>query len=327
MDIISRFSEKIDAVNSAIDKFLRIREPKRLYSATRHLPLAGGKRLRPILAMLSTEAVGEDWKKTIPFAVSLELLHNFTLVHDDIMDRSDLRRGIETVHVKFGEPTAILAGDILFAKSFEVLYELDIDDAIFKTVNRLLIDCIEEICDGQQIDMEFESRKYVSEEEYLEMIEKKTSALFSCATTGGAIIGDGNNREVDSLSLYGRFFGLAFQIWDDYLDIAGEEGEFGKKIGNDIRCGKKTLMIVHATKNADGREKETIFSILGKKDATDEEINEVMEILTKSGSIDYAKKKALHFAEKAKEQLRVLPDSRAKRDLIELVDFAISRER
>ncbi|HEX17442.1 MAG TPA: polyprenyl synthetase family protein [Thermoplasmatales archaeon] len=327
MDLMERFGERIEEVEREMERLLEIKKPENLYVAARHLPLAGGKRLRPLISILSAEVVGGDWRKVVPFSVSLELLHNFTLVHDDIMDRSTMRRGVETVHVKFGEDTAIIAGDILFAKAYESLHNLDVDPVIFKRLNLLLTTCIEEICEGQEIDMEFEGRTDITEEEYIEMINKKTAALFSCSAEGGGIIGGGEDEEVKALSRYGRYFGLGFQIWDDYLDLKGSEREFGKRIGNDIREGKKTLMIIHALSNADQRDREKILSILGKKDASNEEIKEIVEILERIGSLDYAKERAMEFSRKAKESLSNLQNNEARSSLEELVDYSISRRR
>ena len=327
MDLMDVFGERIKIINRKIDEFLRVKEPERLYDATRYLPLSGGKRLRPLLVSLSTEVLGEDWKKSIPFGIAIELMHNFTLVHDDIMDRSPLRRNIETTHVKFGEETAIIAGDLLFAKSYEALHELDVDRGDFRRLNLLLTKCIEEICEGQYMDMDFEKRDDVTEDEYMKMIEKKTAALFSCSAEGGAIIGGGSDEEIKALSMYGKLLGLGFQIWDDYLDLKGKENEFGKRIGNDIREGKKTLMIIHALARADEGERDLILSTLGKKDAKEEEIKDVIEILDNLGSLSYAKEKAREYTSKAKGFLGILPKNDARRYLEELVDYAISRRR
>ncbi|RLF42418.1 MAG: polyprenyl synthetase family protein [Thermoplasmata archaeon] len=327
MDLIERFADRIEEVNRQIDKLLRVREPENLYLAARHLVLAGGKRLRPLLSMLSTEIVGGEWKRAIPFSVALELMHNFTLIHDDIMDKASMRRGIETVHVKFGESTAIIAGDFLFAKSYEALHDLDVELMHFKRLNEILTRCIEEICEGQEMDMDFEKRERVSEEEYIEMINKKTAALFSCSAEGGAIIGGGSEEEIKRLAEYGRFLGLAFQIWDDYLDLKGEEREFGKRIGNDIREGKKTLMIIHALSRVDEDEKRIILSVLGKSDASDEEVRKVIDILDSVGSLKYSKEKALEFSRKAKELIRSFPESETRRYMEEFVDYCVIRKR
>lgn len=327
MDLIELFKDRIDIINSEIERFLRVRDPEDLYAATRYLPLSGGKRLRPLLVSLSTEAVGGDWKKSIPFGVSIELMHNFTLIHDDIIDRSPVRRNIETTHVKFGEETAIIAGDLLFAKSYEALHGLDVDAKTFRRLNHLLTKCIEEICEGQYMDIDFENRENVTEDEYIKMIEKKTAALFSCSAEGGAVIGQGSEEEIKALSNYGKSLGLGFQIWDDYLDLKGKEKVFGKRIGNDIREGKKTLMIIHALSRADERNKRIILSILGKRDASEEEVKEVIDVLDDLGSLSYAREKAMEYAERAKESLAILPKSKARDHLEGLVDYAITRRR
>jgi geranylgeranyl diphosphate synthase type I len=328
MDLVKKFDREIEEINRELKRVLPEKEPKMLYRAVRHLPLAGGKRLRPLLVILSAESLGGSSRDAIPFGLAVEMVHNFTLVHDDIMDRSLLRRKLETVHVKFGEATAIVAGDVLFAKAFEVLHELKVKPEIFKRLNYLLIKSVEEICDGQQLDMEFERRKRVSEREYLSMIEKKTASLFLCATTGGAILAGGNEREIDALARYGRFFGLAFQIWDDCLDLYGEEEEIGKEIGNDIRNGKKTLILAHALSNAGESDREFLLSTLGNKDARSTTIKKVVEILTNTGSLDYAMERARDYARRAKESIEnILQESDSKNSLKELAEYAISRKR
>jgi len=166
MDLKRELSKRVDIFNKELEQYLKDGAPKALYDAARHLPLAGGKRLRPCISMLSCEAVLGNAKQMMPLAASVELLHNFTLVHDDIMDKSKLRRNLPTVHIKFGEPTAIMAGDLLFAKSFEVMHDLPVDPSTFKILDQNLVKCIEEICEGQQLDIEFEQRKIIAEREY-----------------------------------------------------------------------------------------------------------------------------------------------------------------
>ena len=177
MDLKQELKKRADFFNGRLEKFLDEGEPETLYNAARHLPLAGGKRLRPCLAMISCEAVSGDVINVIPLSIALELIHNFTLVHDDIMDKSKLRRNLPTVHVKFGEPTAIVAGDLLFTKAFESMHDIQGDPSLFKNVEFGLIDSIREVSEGQQLDMDFEKRKIVTEDEYLEMILKKTAVL------------------------------------------------------------------------------------------------------------------------------------------------------
>ena len=311
--------DRLKEINEAIEAYLQNGEPRKLYQAMQHLPLAGGKRLRPILAIISCEAVGGDGKKAIPFGVALELIHTFTLVHDDIMDRDEERRGIPSVHKKFGEATAILAGDALFAKAFEVASEVKENVGILV---KNIATMAREICEGQQMDMSFEEMEEVSEESFLKMIEKKTAKMFEHAAYGGAIIGGGSDEETLALRSYGRNLGMAFQIWDDYIDIMGKK--IGKPVGSDIREGKKTLMFIHAQKTP---YKEKLAKLYGKKDATKEEINSVIEIFKEAGSLDYAKNKAFAFVNEAKKCLGKLKESNAKEELMKLADFAVKREK
>src|SRR5512136_1651200 len=214
MDVKQELKKRADFFNQQLEKFLKNGKPETLYDAARHLPLAGGKRLRPCIAMISCESVKGDITNVIPLSIALELIHNFTLVHDDIMDKSKLRRNIPTVHTKFGEPTAIMAGDLLFAKAFEAIHQTQGDLCVFKNVEYGLIDCIREICEGQELDIEFEKRQNVSEDEYIEMILKKTAVFFMYAAEAGAILGGATKEQSQALNEYGKNLGLAFQIHD-----------------------------------------------------------------------------------------------------------------
>mgnify|MGYP005837613235 CR=1 FL=1 len=327
MDLELELKKRSDFFNTQLEKFLRNGKPDVLYDAARHLPLAGGKRLRPCIAMIACESVKGDIIKIIPFSIALELVHNFTLVHDDIMDKSKLRRNIPAVHIKYGEPTAILAGDLLFAKAFESMHNITIDYSAFKNIEYGLIDCVKKICEGQQLDLEFEKRKIISEDEYIEMICKKTAIFFQFAAEGGAILGGGNSDEIHALNEYGLNLGLGFQIWDDYLDISSDEKTLGKDIGNDIRNGKKTLIAVHCLNSANGNDKELLEDIFGNSYATEQQVKQVYDLFIKLKSIDYAKNCALNYCEKAKKALNLLNDSYPKKLLLELATYAISRRK
>ena len=279
MDLKKELKKRIDVFNIELTNYLKDGNPKILYDAARHLPMAGGKRLRPAISIISCEAVFGNIKNVIPLAISIELIHNFTLVHDDIMDKSNIRRNMPTVHNQYGEPTAIIAGDLLFTKSFEVIHNFSGNSSIFKKINYKLVNSIREVCEGQQLDMEFEKRNNVTEEEYLEMIQKKTSALFMLAAEGGSISGGGRDDESEGLRNYGKYLGLAFQIRDDYLDMSSDVNTLGKDIGNDIRNGKKTLIAVHSLNNASGNDKNLINKIFGNSKASQEEIKKVYDLL------------------------------------------------
>jgi geranylgeranyl diphosphate synthase type I len=327
MDLKFELKKRSDFVNGQIQKFLKNGSPETLYDAVRYLPLAGGKRLRPCIAMIACESVKGDIIKVIPFSIALELVHNFTLVHDDIMDKSKLRRNLPAVHIKYGEPTAIIAGDLLFAKAFESMHNLVADYSIFKNIEYGLIDCVREICEGQQLDMEYEKRKIILEDEYIEMIRKKTAIFFQFAAEGGAILGGGTPEQIHKLNEYGLNLGLGFQIWDDYLDISSNEKILGKDIGNDIRNGKKTLIAIHCFNVATESDKKILEDIFGNKNATEDEVKQVYNLFIKLKSIDYARNRALDYCEKAKKSLDILPDSDAKKILYELAIYAISRRK
>jgi len=326
MDLKTELDKRANRFNLKLHQFLKDGKPQVLYDAARHLPMAGGKRLRPVISMLAGEAVSGDSKKVMPFAIAIELIHNFTLVHDDIMDKSHLRRNLPTVHIKFGEPTAIMAGDLLFAKAFESVHNID-DVSVFKKLDYGLVECVEEICEGQQLDMEFENRERVTEKEYFEMIMKKTAFLFMFSAEGGAISSGGTKEEINALKEYGKFLGLAFQIWDDYLDMSSNEKILGKDIGNDIRNGKKTLIAVHTLNNVSSVDKKFLEKIFGNKNASEEEVDKVFDLFKKMKSIDYARNTAVTYCEKAKKALDVLKDSNAKQVLLSLADYSIKREK
>jgi geranylgeranyl diphosphate synthase type I len=327
MDLKSELKKRTDIFNIELRDYLKNGKPKTLYDAARHLPMAGGKRLRPAISMVSCEAVFGDIKNVIPLAISLELIHNFTLVHDDIMDKSNIRRNIPTVHKKYGEPTAIIAGDLLFAKSFEVIHNFTGESSVFKKLNYKIVEGIREVCEGQQLDMEFEMRNNVTETEYIEMIQKKTSALFMLAAEGGSIAGGGTTIEEKGLHNYGKYLGLAFQIRDDYLDMSSDENTLGKDIGNDVRNGKKTLIAVHSINNASGDDGILINQIFGNPKASQDQIKKVYNLFQDIGSIEYAKNLAYKYCDKAKQSIDILKDSESKEILIDLAEYSINREK
>ncbi len=326
MELMERLETRRKTVNEALIKMLDVGDVAKLKKAMNHLPLAGGKRLRPILAMLVADAVSNKGKKTIPFGNALEIIHNFTLVHDDIMDNDDLRRGKKTVHTLFDETIAILAGDALFALAFEILATLEVNDSKIRILLKDMARVVRKISEGQQMDMDFENRLNVSEEEYLEMIEKKTAALFAMAAKGGVIIADGTEKQIKSMEEYGRLLGMGFQIWDDYLDVSAKEKRLGKPVGSDIKNGKRTLMVIHALKRLNDEERKRFLSVLGNENASLEAVNSAIALLEKVGSINYARTMAFNFTAEAKKRLDVLPQSEHKEILNDFVDFMVKRD-
>lgn len=332
MDVLSYLKERAETIDGEIDEILPEGEggPKELIEASRHLIVAGGKRIRPVLTITAAEAVGGRAENALKAAAAVEILHTFTLVHDDFMDQDDFRRGVETVHKAWGEPIAINAGDALFAKVFEALNEnvkeedLGKDEIVelFDTI----IDASFKICQGQSLDVDFECRDRVTEEEYMDMVDRKTGALIEASTKIGAILGGGSDEEIGALSRYGKLMGTAFQIQDDVLGAAGEQEKVGKPVGSDIRKGKWTLLTVHAYQEASEGDREKLKEILGKEDAGEEETDKVVEIFERTDAIDFAKERSRELVEEAKSELEVLPDSEAKEFLLELADFTIERE-
>jgi len=331
VDVEKYLQERARMVEEEIDRwFPREIKPEVLAKASRHLIEAGGKRLRPCLVLTSCEAVGGRAKDAIETAAALELLHNFTLIHDDIMDRDEFRRNVKTVHVLWGEPVAIIAGDALFAKVFEVLaanakrLKLPAGRAIelIDTISRASF----EICQGQALDMLFEGRKDITEAEYLDMIGSKTGALLEASTRVGALLGGGKPKQVEALAEYGRLVGMAFQIRDDLLGVVGELEKFGKPIGSDIREGKLTLVVARALKAASKEDRKKLLHALGNRKASEVELKWAIEVLKRSGAVDYAAGKAREFVVQAKSKLGVLQDSEAKQFLLKLADFTVERE-
>jgi geranylgeranyl diphosphate synthase type I len=312
-----------ELINRGLEKTLLIREPKQLWDAIRWLPLAGGKRLRPILALVACEAVGGKSSKAISFAIAIELLHNFTLVHDDIVDRASQRRGVQTVHLRYGESTAIFAGDALLAKAIEVTTQAQSSPKIIVQLTYKLAEVTSILCEGQEIDIEFGIKTEASLEQYLELIRRKTAVLFQLACEGGALIGNASQKALQSLSNYGLNLGMAFQIVDDCLDLIGVKT--GKPPGADIREGKKTLPIIHALQNASAQDKAELLKILEKRNARQKEINHAIDILKHTNSIDWAFKLAQEKIEKAISFLTPLTQSASKQVLIDLPHFILKR--
>jgi geranylgeranyl diphosphate synthase type I len=306
-------------VSDAIEKLLPIVHPEGLYYASRHLVDAGGKRLRPSMLLIAAEAAGGDPSVLTPAAVSIELVHNFTLIHDDIMDNADIRRGRPAVHTMWGTSGAILAGDTLYSKAFQILGMTAVDPRLVLSSMDMLSGTCTAICEGQWLDLEFENRGRVSEIEYMEMIEKKTGILYGASAGIGAILSGAPIEVVRGLDEFGRLTGMGFQIQDDVLDLTAPESVLGKRRGGDLIEGKKTLIAIHAFDHG------VRLDIFGKKDATPGDIENALAALERSGSIDYARSRAVDLVERGKRALDVLPDSPAKSLLRSLADYMISR--
>ena len=335
--LFKAMKEKAGIVDGAIFELIPENEPKELYDAARHYPLAGGKRVRPFVVLSAAEAVGGKWEDALYGAAAVELLHNYSLVHDDIMDMDEKRRGKPTVHKVWGINMAILAGDLLFSKVFEAIARIPVEPSKVIRILDYMAKTSNELCEGQAMDIEFETRGDVTVEEYMKMISGKTGALIDASATIGAIIGTDNEEYIQALSRYGRNVGIAFQIWDDVLDLIADEEKLGKPVGSDIRKGKRTIIVAHFLEHASEEDKKEFFKVFGKyagdvkgegviNEDIQEEVKKAINLLKKYGSIDYAAKLAKNLANEAKEALKVLPESEARKNLELLADFIVERE-
>jgi geranylgeranyl diphosphate synthase type I len=327
----SQIAESAEKVNRFIQKIVDIEdEPKLLYRASRQIIDAGGKRLRPFLVLKSCKLVKGREEDAIPTAAALELLHTFTLIHDDIMDQDEKRRGVPTVHTQWGVPIAIVAGDLLFAKVYEAITNFtDTKHVAPKRILQVLKEISEAtitLCEGQTRDMMFESKETVSEEEYFEMIKGKTAALFETSARCGGILGGATKSQVKRLGEFGHYSGIAFQVIDDILGLTADEKVLKKPVGNDVREGKRTLIVVYALEKASESQRKRILETLGNKDASPERIRETIKLIESLGAIDYAKQLAEEYIERAKKALASFPASEDREDLISLSDLIFARQ-
>ena len=250
------FQELLQEVQRAVENIAYPPAPAGLYEPIRYELSLGGKRIRPVLTLMACELFGGDRRMAIDAATGLEIFHNFTLLHDDVMDKADLRRGKPTVHIKWDENSAILSGDAMQILSY--MYIMKSPEASRAAVCDIYLKTALEICEGQQYDMEFESRNDVREEEYIEMIRLKTAVLLGCALKTGAIIAGAPAADADRIYDFGVNIGLAFQLRDDYLDVYGDPAVFGKNIGGDILNNKKTYMLINAARLAQGEDHQEL---------------------------------------------------------------------
>ena len=274
--------ELLKKVNEALDNLVYDRQPVSLYDPIKYVLSIGGKRVRPVLTLLSYNLYKEDALSIMPQAIGLETYHNFTLLHDDLMDHADMRRGHETVHKKWDANRAILSGDTMLLQAFERVE--DCDPAKLPAVFKVFIQTTLEIGEGQQLDVEFETRNDVTEEEYIEMIRLKTSVLLACACKVGAIMADAPADDIENMYKFGEKLGLAFQLQDDLLDVYGNPAVFGKNIGGDITSNKKTYMLINAFNRAnDEQRKELVKWVDAKVFDRNEKVKAVTELYNEIG--------------------------------------------
>ena len=321
----------LDALGIHRDKVERIimdslgkMHQQRLHDAMTHLFTGGGKRLRAILPRLVGEAVGEAHDGHYTLGASIEIIHNFTLVHDDLMDQDPIRRGLDAVHVAYDDSTAINAGDAMLAVGFEILAESpDIDSDKLVYLVRAIGEMVRNVAEGQQEDISFETREIVSEDDYISMITGKTSAMFETCAETGAILAGASEEIVEKMATWGLNLGLCFQLMDDLIDITGDTKTLGKPAGSDVVQGKRTLIAIHAL---DGGAALPMFrQVYGAGDCDDGDLAVAVDELRDSGSIAYAKERAMHHHSLAHQCLDILDDSAAVQVLRDLTDFQLIR--
>jgi geranylgeranyl diphosphate synthase type II len=312
-----------------IDKQLALalkgRKPASLYEPASYILESSGKRLRPLLVLLSAKAVGGELNKFYNAALSVEMLHNFTLVHDDIMDNADLRRGNLTIHKKYSLNTAILTGDILAAVAYEfLLKDCKINARLaLQSFTKGLV----EVCEGQSLDTEFETRKQVTLPEYINMIEKKTAALARMCCELGAYLADGSKSDIKALSDYGKYLGIAFQIQDDLLDITADKSEFGKRIGGDLMEGKKTFLFIEALEKAGGKDRDDLLKVVTNKGIKKKEIVYYKKLYEKLGVIEDARIAIRNYTNKALRSIDKLSNKSEVEIFYWLADSLIKRNK
>lgn len=297
--------------NNYLDNLPYDRCPQSLYEPVRYVLSMGGKRLRPCLMLMAYNMYRDDAETILPQACALETYHNYTLLHDDLMDNANVRRGHATVHVKWDANTAILSGDSMLVLSFQRMMQCD--DAKIRAVLSLFTETALEIGEGQQYDMDFESRTDVTEEEYLEMIRLKTSVLLACALKMGAVLASAPDSDADNLYKYGEHIGLAFQLQDDYLDVYGDPKVFGKAIGGDILCNKKTYMLINAFNRADeSQRRELLRWVTAEQYDPQEKIAAVTSLYNKIGIDRIAREKIDSIFAESRKYLNAvnLPEER-----------------
>lgn len=295
-------------------------EPSSLYEPNRYFLKLGGKRIRPVLCLMGNELFDEIHPDSWNTATAIELFHNFTLIHDDIMDKAPLRRGMTTVHTKFGESTALLAGDVMLVAAYEYLNKMK--HPALQKILQLFSLTAREVCEGQQMDMDFEKESQVSFESYEKMISLKTSVLLASSLKMGAILGGALERNQNLLYNFGKKLGLAFQVQDDYLDAFGDPGKFGKMVGGDIRANKKTFLLIHALQGEGRQELEAIMAGDGE-----DKVEKALSFYKASGVDDWARELIGKYMKEAFEHLEdIAVLSKRKEPLKELASSLMNRE-
>lgn len=330
----SYFHKKIEKNSQQVNRYiisLLYGKPDDLYEAASSYIHSGGKRLRPLMVIKSCEMFNGSRLKALPAAAAVELIHNFSLVHDDIMDNDEIRHNIETVHRKYGLPLAILAGDTLFSMAFHVISYQGMKNKIpyeniVQMISKLSYACVQ-VCEGQALDVSFSKNKeFPTEIEYIDMINKKTAALFQASCALGALSSGAKNKDVKNMDNFGKNIGIAFQLIDDLIGIIGDPKFTGKAVGNDLREGKKTYPILLALNTANESDRQTILDVFGKRTSS-EKIKNAVKIISALQIEDKVRKKAISHMKMAEKAIQNYPDLGPKKTLVEIANFIVKRSR
>ena len=298
-------------------------EPASLYESCDYFLSIGGKRVRPVMCLMGNELFDEINPEAWDVATAIELFHNFTLMHDDIMDAAPLRRGMQTVHTKYGNNTALLGGDVMLVVAYDYLNK--ISNTYLHKVITLFNKTAREVCEGQQMDMDFEKKQTVSLDEYIKMIELKTSVLLAASLQMGAILGGASEGNRKHIYEFGKNLGIAFQVQDDYLDAFGDPEKFGKDIGGDIRQNKKTFLLIHALEASNEEQKKNLLQLMEQNPAN--KVQRVLEIFKACNVDAWAKELKQQYMNKALEHLEAIAVvSSRKKPILELANFLLQRE-
>ncbi|MDG1427892.1 MAG: polyprenyl synthetase family protein [Crocinitomicaceae bacterium] len=321
MEGLAAYTRKIEAGLTAVDFPT---SPNQLYDPLRYFLTIGGKRIRPILTLLGAQLFSASVDKAFPQAISIELFHNFTLIHDDIMDAAPLRRNQETVHVKWNNDIAILSGDVLLIKAYQELGKIDpahLPEA-FALFNKTAI----EVCEGQQMDMDFEIAENVTIDQYIEMIRLKTSVLLGCALEIGAIVAEASKKDREALYNFGQHIGIAFQIQDDILDLYADPDKFGKQVGGDVIANKKTLLYLTALEKATLKQKEQLRQLENEQDLT-LKVERTRQLFDQIGTKQICQERMSHHFDQAIHFLQLIDVSdSSKEPLQDLSEFLMQRD-
>jgi geranylgeranyl diphosphate synthase type II len=320
------FDQLLQKIESGINQLQFDGQPQNLYLPVKYILSFGGKRIRPALMLMACNLYGEDVDKALKPAIGMEIFHNFTLLHDDLMDMADKRRNQLTVHKKWNANTAILSGDAMLIMSYQFIGETT--PSLLKPVLDLFSQTALEIFEGQQYDMDFESLQQVSEEEYLEMIRLKTAVLLACCLKSGALIGGASEEDAGILYQFGIYLGLAFQLQDDLLDTFGDPQTFGKNIGGDILCNKKTFLLIQTMKRASGQQKELIRAFQSDTNCSPEEkISAIRSVYESLGVRELTNEKIQYYFNLAVSELSKLKlPSECLQTLHTTLDLLIGRQ-